>query len=197
MLFQKKEETVSEIREYLYDLAFQKYVIQNALDEMYPNAHYKVCAYLMLANKSAVADGPVNQFFRIVKVGNNSSTVVRQRGANILLKQNRILKAFPADDVCNDIIAGRAVEHVEKSYLGGQLFQAFVEAKSEWYCNEELHFSPLGEKCFKCPYYANPREAKANGKRKCFINMASFKDATFTKPQLEELNWTGLSHNER
>ena len=194
--FQKDGETVSRIREYLYDLAFQKYVIQNALDEMYPNAHYKVCAYLMLANKSAVADGPVNQFFRIVKVGNNSSTVVRQRGANTLLKQNRILKAFPADDVCNDIITGRAVEQEKNGYLDGQLFKDFVEEKSEWYCKEELHFSPLGEKCFKCPYYANPGEVKDDGKKKCFLKHAGF-DKDTVNHQLEELNGTGLSHNER
>ena len=45
---------------YLYDVAFQKYVIQRC----YPS--WKIKAYLMLANKSAVStvDG-LNQFFRI------------------------------------------------------------------------------------------------------------------------------------
>lgn len=195
--FQKSGETVSSMREYLYDLAFQKYVIQNALDEMYPETHFKVCAYLMLANKSAVADGPVNQYFRVVKVGKNSSTVVRQPGAAVLLKQNKVLKAFPVDDVCNDIIAGRAVEQEQKGYLGGQLFKDFVEEKSEWYCNEELHFSPLGEKCFKCPYFANPEDVKEDGKKQCFITQAGFKKSTFSEHLLEELNGTGLSHNER
>jgi len=194
--FQKNGLTDSEMREYLYDLAFQKYVIQNALDEMYPDAHYKVCAYLMLANKSAVADGPVNQFFRIIKVGKNSSAVVRQPGAAVLLKQNKVLKAFPADDVCNNIIAGLSVEQVKKGYLGGQLFKDFVEEKSEWYCNEELHFSPLGEKCFKCPYFVNPGEEKKDGKKKCFLTQAGF-DKDKVKHPLEELNGTGLSHNER
>lgn len=194
--FQKKGVTDSNMREYLYDLAFQKYVIQNALDKMYPKTHYKVCAYLMLANKSAVADGPVNQYFRVVKVGKNSSTVVRQPGAAVLLKQNKVLKDFFADDVCDDIIAGFAVEQVKNSYLGGQVFKDFVEEKSEWYCNEELHFSPLGEKCFKCPYFANPGEVKKDGKKKCFLTQAGF-DKDKTKHLLEELNGTGLSHNER
>lgn len=197
LLFEKDGLTDRDLREYLYDLAFQKYVIENALKEAYPDSHYKVCAYLMLANKSAVADGPVNQFFRIIKVGNNSSEVVRQPGAAVLLKQNKVLKAFPADDVCNDIIAGRAVEQVQKSYLGGQLFKDFVEEKSKWYCNEELHFSPLGEKCFKCPFFANPEDVKEDGKKQCFITQAGFKKSTFSEHQLEELNGTGLSHNER
>ena len=197
LLFEKGGLTDRDMREYLYDLAFQKYVIQNALDETYPDAHYIVCAYLMLANKSAVADGPVNKFFRVVKVGKNSSTVVRQPGAAVLLKQNKVLKAFPADDVCNDIIAGRAVEQVQKGFLGGQLFKEFVEEKSKWYCNEELHFSPLGEKCFKCPYFANPGDVKVDGKKQCFITQAGFKKSTFSEHQLEELNGTGLSHNER
>ena len=193
--FQKDGETVSEMREYLYDLAFQKYVIQNALDEMYPDAHYKVCAFLMLANKNAVADGPVNQFFRVDKVGKNSSTVVRQPGAEVLLGQNKVLEAFPANNVCNDIIAGRAVEQI-KGFLGGQLFKEFVEEKSEWFCNEELHFSPLGEKCFKCLYYANPEEGKYDGKKKCFLKQAGF-DKDKVEHPLEELNGTGLTHGER
>ena len=50
---------------YLYDVAFQKYVIQRC----HPNWHIK--AYLMLADKSAIAtvDG-LNQFFRISKKEN-------------------------------------------------------------------------------------------------------------------------------
>ena len=194
--FQKDRETVSDMREYLYDLAFQKYVIQNALDEMYPGAHYKVCVFLMLANKSSVAEGPVNRFFRVEKVGRNSSKVVRQPGAAVLLEQKKVLKAFPADDVCNDIINGFAVEQVEKSFLGGQLFKDFIDEKSEWYCKEELHFSPLGEKCFKCPYYANPEEGKYDGKKKCFLKQAGF-DKDKVEHPLEELNGTGLTHGER
>lgn len=194
--FQKGGETVSEMREYLYDLAFQKYVIQNALNEMCPDAHYNVRAYLMLANKSSVAEGPVNQFFRVVKVGKKSSAIVCQPGAAVLLKQNKVLKDFFADDVCNDIIAGLAVEQVKKGYLGGQLFKEFVDEKSEWYCNEELHFSPLGEKCFKCPYYANPEEGKYDGKKKCFLMQAGF-DKDKVEHPLEELNGTGLTHGER
>lgn len=194
--FQKDRETVSDMREYLYDLAFQKYVIQNALDEMYPDIHYEVCAYLMLANKSSEAEGPVNQFFRVEKVGRNSSKVVRQPGAAVLLEQKEVLKAFPADDVCNDIINGFAVEQVEKSFLGGQLFKDFIDEKSEWYCKEELHFSPLGEKCFKCPYYANPEEGKYDGKKKCFLKQAGF-DKDKVEHPLEELNGTGLTHGER
>ena len=194
--FQKDGETVSGMREYLYDLAFQKYVIQNALHEMYPDANYKVCAYLMLANKSSVAEGPVNQFFRIKKVGKNSSTVVRQPGAEVLLEQEWVLKAFPADDECNGIIEGSAVEQVSKGFLGGQLFKDFVKQKSEWYCNEELHFSPLGEKCFKCPYFANPGDVKEDGKKLCFHHQAGFDKDKVDHP-LEEINGTGLTHGER
>ena len=195
--FQKDGATDSAMRQYLYDLAFQKYVIQNALDELYPDTHYRVYAYLMLANKSSEADGPVNQFFCIEKVGNHSCTVIRQPGAEVLLGQKLVLKAFPADDVCNDIIAGRAAEQVKMGFLDGQHFKEFVEEKSEWYCNEERHFSPLGEKCFRCPYSAKPKESKDDGKKDCFITMAGFKNETFAEHQLEELNGTGLSHNER
>ena len=50
--FTKGPDTVDPaIREYVYDVAFQKYVIQNAL-----GPEFKIVAHLMLANKSVVAD---------------------------------------------------------------------------------------------------------------------------------------------
>lgn len=47
--------TNKAIRPYLYDVAFQKYVLVQALKEMFPEKNFKVNAYLMLADKSCSA----------------------------------------------------------------------------------------------------------------------------------------------
>ena len=64
------------IIEYVYDVAFQKWVVVNALKELYPG--FNVKAYLMMADKDQVAsvDG-MNQCFRIVKDKNNRTKVER------------------------------------------------------------------------------------------------------------------------
>lgn len=51
----------SKILHYVYDVAFQKYVIESALKELYPNETYTVHAYLMMADKSKVASSGWHQ----------------------------------------------------------------------------------------------------------------------------------------
>ena len=61
--------TNNAIRPYLYDVAFQKYVLEKAWKEMFPKKIFMVKAFLMLADKSRVATvNGLNQLFKI-KVG--------------------------------------------------------------------------------------------------------------------------------
>ena len=72
----KKGAVASGILPYLYDVAFQKYVVTKALEELYPNEKFTVKARLMMADKSkeATVDG-LNQMFRICKKGDRSFAV--------------------------------------------------------------------------------------------------------------------------
>ena len=102
----------SGIREYVYDAAFQKYVIQKAL-----GPGYTVRAHLMMADKTVVSNAPdgVNQFFRVVKDGRRAE-IVREKGAETLRGYNKVLTAFDVDDVCERIIAGTRDE--QSSFMG-------------------------------------------------------------------------------
>lgn len=92
------------ILEYVYDVAFQKYVIQNACPD------FKVHAYLMLADKSVVADADgINQYFRVVKNGDRTS-IVREDGAEKLCDYKHVLTPFDVDELCDRIIAGSTAE---------------------------------------------------------------------------------------
>ena len=72
-LDRKNTGTHRKYRPYLYDVAFQKYVVVKALKEKYPDRNFHVKAYLMMADKSRISetDG-LNQMFAIRKDGDRT-----------------------------------------------------------------------------------------------------------------------------
>ena len=185
----------TNIREYVYDVAFQKYVIQNYLGD-----EYTVDAYLMLADKTVTSNAPlgVNQFFEIVKAedtihGKGKVTVNRKPKAGSLLKYNHVLKEFNVDKICQMVLDGSTSEQKDekKPYLGGYDFKDFVKIMSKQYVNHERHYSELGGKCFKCPFFSNEKTTgKRDGKRECWMKKAEFKEDDFSRPSVGEL-WGG------
>ena len=133
----------------MYDVAFQKYIIQKAL-----GPGFAVKASLMMADKTvkAEADG-INQYFRVVKDGDRA-TIVREPGAYALRDSAWVLKAFDVDELCERIIAGTTSEQMD---LMGCQFQEFVDEMSRQYVNHERHFCPVSERCFKCTFYSNEK----------------------------------------
>ncbi len=175
----------SDIREYVYDVAFQKYVIQKAL-----GPGYTVKAHLMMADKRVVSNAPegVNQFFRVVKDGRRAE-IVREEGAEKLRGYNKVLTAFPVDDVCEKIIAGTTAEQASFMGMG---FEEFVEKMSGLYVGHTREFVPVSDKCFGCPFYSNEKTpGMLDGRRECWREMKGFKDGDFLKPSVGEL-WCGL-----
>ena len=65
----KDNESIDDkIWEYVYDVAFQKWVVSHALKELYPDQPFTVRAFLMLADKTKVNSIPkLNALFRIKK----------------------------------------------------------------------------------------------------------------------------------
>lgn len=197
--FNKSGAVDTDIREYVYDVAFQKYVIQNAL-----GTEYTVNAYLMLADKTIASDAPdgVNQFFEIVKAddtihGKGKVTVNRKPNADSLLKYKHVLQEFDVNEVCQKVLDGKTSEQKDekKPYLGGYVFKDFVKVMSEQYVKHERHFSALGGKCFKCPFFSNEKTpGKMDGKRECWTEKAKFKEKDFSRSSVGDL-WGGQIGN--
>ncbi len=194
-----QDNTVTKgIREYVYDVAFQKYVIQNEL-----GPEYTVTAYLMMADKTAVSDAPqgVNQFFRVEKIGGGEGKkdrveIIREEGAENLRDNTWVLKAFPVDDICERIIDGKTDEQEKtdkhEGYMGGYKFKDFVDIMSDYYVNHrQVTDIKLKGDCFKCPFYSNEKTPdKLDGKKECWKKVAEFKDDDFLRPSVGEL-WCG------
>jgi hypothetical protein len=164
-------------------VAFQKWVVVNALKELYPNANVK--AYLMMADKDQVAsvDG-MNQCFRIVKDKNNRTKVERTDDAVNLKDAHHVLTPFDVDELCDTIIKG---ETGEQEKLMGMKFEDFVEKMSQCYCNQTKATTTLGTKCFSCPFDTSKDSNLLSGYKECWKEMAGFKDEDFDKPLVKDL----------
>lgn len=108
--FSKENKVNPKYRDYIYDVAFQKYVVQLALGEGY-NVH----AYLMMADKHHTADcNGLNQSFKIVvdKYNRTSAECVTPVTKPTSPK-HEVLTCMDVDDTCNRIIAGTSNEQAQ------------------------------------------------------------------------------------
>ena len=171
------------ILEYVYDVAFQKYIIQKAL-----GPGFTVKAFLLMPDKTiqSEVDG-INQYFRVVKEGDRVS-IVREPGAEEIRNYTPVLTPFDVDDLCTRIIAGTTDEQMD---LMGCRFTEFVEAMADIYVNHKRQFCPVGDRCFKCPFYSNEKTlGMLDGKKECWKEVAGFTDDDFTRPSVGDL-WCG------
>lgn len=182
----------SGIREYMYDAAFQKYVVTNALQQQYPDQHFTVHAYLMMADKDSVADvDGINQYFRIVK-HNGRTKAVREPGAEKLADAAHVLRTYPeVDGICDSIIAGLTEE---QSSLMHACFRDFVDRMSTIYIDNKKVSTPISPACKKCPFYlADGQSGFLDGHSECFARQAHFTQADFHRPTVFDLNGSGCS----
>ena len=192
--FIKNKTIPTGIRPYIYDVAFQKYVVMKALKELYPDQEFTVKARLMMADKSKVAsvDG-LNQMFRIYKNGDRSYAQADERAwtvAGVVPEKERVLTAFDVDQYCDMMIAGETGEQGKPDCMERMKFEQFVEVMSKHYCERTIAMTTLGTKCFKCPFHREPgdKDTLRDGYRECWKEMAKFTDDDFDKPLLKDLS---------
>jgi hypothetical protein len=178
----------SNIRGYVYDVAFQKYVVTNALKELYPDEEFNVKAYLMMADKSKVADvDGINQKFIITMDPTTGRTSAKRTpDADKLASFTHVVTPFDVDELCDLIIGGETAEQAD--YMGYR-FQDFVKKMSEAYVANKRIYTPVGDKCFKCPFRrsdADPAGMK-DGYVECWKSEAGFKDSDFGRPLVKDL----------
>lgn len=182
--FDKSNRVINEILPYIYDVAFQKYVIQNAL-----GPKFEVKAFLMMANKSVISTADyVNQHFHLVQGENGKSRVERDDTAETLKGKAQILTPFAVDDICSKIIGGLTEEQAD---VMGCTFTKFVDDMSSSYVSKKWLAPSVSDKCFKCPFFSNEKTpGKADGKKECWAKAMGFSDKEFEKPWVSEL-WCG------
>ena len=190
-----KRKLADGLGEYLYDVAFQKYVVQHALEKKYGAGRFRIKAYLMMADKSAVADvDGMCQCFEIKRDKGGRSRVIRGEHALALLNHTHVIRAVNVDEECAHIYACDLDD--SKEYLHGMHFEEFVNAMCRIYCAHERSFADISTECFSCPFYATDKDREKNpqirdGFDECWKERAHFTDEDLKKPTIDELNGTG------
>ena len=201
----KGKATDGQIRPYLYDVAFQKYVIVQALKEMFPYKNFTVKASLMLADKSKTATvNGLNQLFKIRSAPQKRSAVEVDPNAidivNSIPVADRVVKAFDVDGICDKIITGDYDEQKPYEDKNGQMhipefmmgmgFKPFVKMMAHDYCNHIKTPARIGSKCFDCPFKkkSDDKSKKLDGYCECWISYAGFDPSTTSKPLIKDMS---------
>ena len=182
--------TNKAIRPYLYDVAFQKYVIVQALKEIFPDKSFSVNAFLMLADKSRTSTvNGLNQLFKIKSEPNKRSKIIVADNALEVVEtiplSDRIVRTFDVDHICDKIIAGQYQEQNDPEFMMGLGFQSFVNIISDDYCNHKKTNCIIGSKCFSCPFHKKADDKSRNifdGYCECWVEKAGFDPSATDKP---------------
>jgi len=175
---------VSGWKPYLFDLAFQKKVVQMA----YPG--FEIAAYFMMADKTkkATIDG-LNQLFRIKKDGNPRTDLIQKVNSLTEIGES-VLSEINVDTIINAIIDNQFLYYANLNFTEAMaLFKATYQEKR--YLNWPLQFST----CKKCEFNSST-EDKANGLQSgfeyCFKKQLNWTDSDFKKPNAMEIwNYRG------
>lgn len=183
-------EVLSKKLPYVYDVAFQKYVLQQAMPE------YNVTASLMMADKTKRADvDHLNQLFAIRRDENNQTVIdVAENAAEVLSEsKTQVLIAIDMTELCDKIIAG---ETPEQSKCMGMCFKDFVQMTSQAFARKAKLPTFLSGKCSKCEFRKGDSSLK-DGHDECLCKIGGFAPADFARPQIEQLWGAGGAGTKR
>jgi hypothetical protein len=176
-----------EWKEYMYDIAFQKYVVQKS------NPNKTVIAYIVLADKTKATtiDG-LNQIFKI-KRDNNKIDITIKDGITKNDLGEIPLKEINIDDVCDWIYSNPVEVDLENPNGGEWFFEDLINFLSNKYSlNERIWTNTLGSKCKKCQFVNKdyPGGDKKSGLHECWKQIAKLNESQLQEPLVLEL-WGG------
>jgi hypothetical protein len=174
--FTNKNGTIkSGWKSYLYDVAFQKYVINQALPQ------FEVRAQLMMADKSAACptDG-LNQKFRLVKDSSGRKSVSVSESLTDADLTPPILCKVNVDVECEQIYA---------STNGGSdqalSFKQRVDLFADQYVSDTKILSPVSTNCSGCEFYTTTHDEQSgskSGRKECWKENLGWNDEDFESP---------------
>ena len=138
---------------YLYDIAFQRYVVRNLFPEMKINTH------LVLADKlTKTSIEGLNQFFKIENNNGRKSVNVR-KDLNITELGTLPLKVVNVDQVC---------DFIENTEIEGNNFEDHIEHLSNLYKQKIREWRKVDHNCFNCQYRNDSFFGLKSGFHECF-----------------------------
>ena len=184
----------SDWKFYLFDVAFQKYVIEKAYPE------FKVTPYLMLADKdkSATVDG-LNQMFRISKNSGNRTGIIKmeEQLSQINIELDSILSLIEVSDIITRI--QNSEERILPEYQFEDAIELFAKAYAEdRFFDYDLKFNI----CKKCEFKKDEKKPHLkSGFENCFKRKLNWTEDDFNAPNAFEIwdfrRWKYLIDNQK
>jgi hypothetical protein len=178
---------VSGWKPYLFDLAFQKYVVAKSHPE------FRINAWLLMADKTKKAGiNGLNQLFRIPKNGNPRTDIIKK--VNSLAEIGKsVLSEADVDGIINDIISNI---YIYADFKFEQAIELFRNAyQNDQFLNSQGNFSNCKNCEFKATYEDEAKGLKS-GFKHCFSSMYHWKESDFSRPNAFEIwNYRGNAFN--
>jgi hypothetical protein len=178
--FKNKNGTIASCwKPYLFDVAFQKFVLQGA----FPDS--TVSGFLMMADRSVQCptDG-LNQKFRVVTDGSGRKRVITLPLTPEDLSPP-VLCRINVDDLCEQIYSGPdGVDDEGRSFAERAAFYA------ERYALDEKIVTEPSAACKKCEFKTTPEdeaEGKLSGYRECWAAAYGWGDDDFAEPTVLDI----------
>ena len=168
---------VSGWKPYFYDVAFQKYVIENAHPELV------VEPYLMMADRSSncPTDG-LNQKFRVVTDENGRKNVVIREPVTAEDLSVPILSTVDASLICDLIYEGKDTNPPDPD-----IFEDRIREYAGYYERDEKFPPPVDSRCSKCEFQTKPEDEGrgiASGFKECWKEKLGWSEADFDEPNI-------------
>jgi hypothetical protein len=178
----------SKWRAYLFDVAFQKYVITKSFPE------FKVIPYLMLADKdkSTTVNG-LNQMFRIKKSSGNRTGIIKKEEQirQLDLSKDSVLSMVEVAPITQKIESGEI--RILPDYAFEDAIQLFAKAYQEdRFFDYDLKFNV----CKKCEFKKDEKKPDLkSGFENCFSKKMNWTNDDFKAPNAFEI-WDFRRWNE-
>jgi len=177
------DKLVASWQPYLYDIAFQDYVVKKSLESSGLDS-VKVLPYLMLTNKSSFAtvDG-LNQLYQLVSVDSEGrKKVIKNQDSNLYNIENLGAKILIEVDVQKE------VEYIQQFGKVGELeFKKAVEVYSkvllEFKENKDVYKGTIKKNpCKTCEFSDRNDDGYFSGREECLQRYANFTEKDFGTP---------------
>ena len=176
----KHRKVPTDWKPYLYDVAFQKYVVCKA----FPN--YAVSSSLMLVDKNAkAATSGLNQKFRVQRSESRKNVAVISDGLNELEIENRLLITVPTDDALEVIYNTELTEDFpEDSFIRN------IKALADGFEKDQRIPSAIGTKCKTCEFRCTTEQERLglrNGFKECWTAQLGWQGNDFDEPTVLDI----------
>ena len=161
---------------YLYDIAFQKYVMQLA----YPD--WKISSYLKLADKDAITtvDG-LHQCFKVVSDSNLRTGIEKKPGLTRADLGEPILCNINVDQEIDLILTANPLDET-------RTFEETVEHFKKHYRKDKKLFSEIGAQCKGCEFFAaDHSNGSKSGFHECWQEQLQLSKEEIDRPKVYDV----------